>query len=171
METDNLLSDTKGCRRGCLTLIITYIVIFLLGTLLIKTCNAQSIGLDLQVHSNSTRQYGLVIEDITHCTGLYYNRLVNECNNADHYQHRRVSNIEGYSLGIIVTSNYERISFISLGFGELIINNYDNHNSDRYKTPFLEVKSGIRLKSWLDLTFGFSSYPTILSGLRFKINF
>lgn len=135
-----------------------------------QTCNGQSIALNLNVHSNGSYQYGIAIHNMTHCCGVYYNRIAKECYNSDHQLHKGADNIGGYSAGIIITTYYERVDYVSCGVGKLIKQHEDTHTSFNTEKFFFEVRSGIILKDWLTIDFGINNYPAVVTGVVFKLN-
>jgi len=138
---------------------------------------SQKIGVDLTIHQDGLQQYGIVIEDVINCTGLYYDRLAKETYNSDHHLNRGTRETSGFAIGLTRTVLCERISFVSLGYGSLVIDCFDTNKTIFWrKTSFFEAKTGILLTRYCDLIFGFACYTntveqpiSVMSGLRFKI--
>ena len=149
---------------------ITVFAILLIMLMLSSHCRAQSIGLDLSVHNDGTRQYGLAVSDVSHCFGGYYNRIIKEGINADHMMNRGVCDFEGWTAGVIYSTNYEHLSFLSFGAGHITESRYNCQELNKTERDIFEAKAGLILCRWCDIVCGVSSYPAIISGVRLIIN-
>lgn len=134
-------------------------------------CNAQSIGVDFQMHSNGVHQYGITTTKTIGNFGGYFDRISHEDVNEDYVLQYTVTTICGYSVGINYSTNGERFDNISLGCGEYKIHSFNTKDGEMTKTFFVEIKTGLKITNWLNLVIGVSSYPAILSGVHLKVNF
>lgn len=150
--------------------------ILLIGLVLMSlNSRSQSIGLDFMMSSKGSCQYGINVESLFKCFGVYANTLIKEDINADiTWRHDGVTNYHGWIIGVSRDTGWDLFPIICIGAGKTKYIHYDYYVTDIISKPIFEVRSAIRLSklnkrlSWIDLEFGINTEMQINTGVLIR---